>query len=57
MSIEVTQDIDNSSFPIRIIIHGSIDQKFTIKAAIELRKKLEMAISDYQVAEALKPNS
>jgi hypothetical protein len=55
MSIEVTQDIDNNSFPIRIIIHGNIDQKFTIKAAIELRNKLEMAISDYQVAEALKP--
>ncbi len=39
-------------FPIRIVIDKSIDQLFTIKAAIELRRKLEMEISNYQVVEA-----
>ena len=52
MSIKVEQNINNSSFPIRILIDGNIDQKCTIKAAIELRNKLERAISDYQVEEA-----
>jgi len=39
-------------FPIRIVIDKSIDQIFTIKAAIELRNKLETEISNYQVMEA-----
>ncbi len=39
-------------FPIRIVIDKSIDQLFTIKAAIELRRKLETEISNYQVVEA-----
>ncbi|MEE8208038.1 MAG: hypothetical protein V3T88_03665 [Nitrosomonadaceae bacterium] len=34
------------------MIDKSIDQLFTIKAAIELRRKLETEISNYQVVEA-----
>ena len=53
MSITVTQDIKERMFPIRIVIDQQIDQKFSINAAIELRNKLESAISDYQVAKAI----
>ena len=52
MSIQVTQDYKEKQFPIKIISGGRV-QKFTIKAAIELRRKLETAICDYQIQEAL----
>lgn len=51
MPIKVTQDINRKSFPISVILNNK-SQVLTIKAAIELRQKLDSAISDYQVAEA-----
>lgn len=51
MSIQVTQDISKKQFPISVIFNTK-PQHLTIKAAIELRIKLDTAISDYQVAEA-----
>ena len=53
MSIEVTQSLEERPHPIRVKIDQVMDQKFTIKAAIELRRKLQTAISDYQVAESI----
>jgi hypothetical protein len=56
MTIKVTNDSQNEPFPIRLQIIGAVDQRFTIRAAIELRKKLNDAISDYLVDETLNEN-
>jgi len=55
MGIKVTQDINNRSLPITVELKPDRKHKykFTISAAIELRQKLEIAICDFQVAEAL----
>ena len=56
MSIQVFHDVSEDKFPIKIEIHGHVNESLTVKAAIELSQKLESAISDYQVFEALKGN-
>lgn len=56
MSISVTNEGAACQHPIRLEIDRQINQTFTIRAAIELRNKLESAISDYQVEEACLPD-
>lgn len=56
MSINVTQNT-GTPFPIRVLIHGHVDEKFTLAAAIELREKLDKAITEFQDEEAQRHNA
>ena len=51
MSIIVVQNVNEKTFPITVNINGKFSY-LTLKAAIELRIKLDAAISDYQIEEA-----
>jgi hypothetical protein len=51
MSIIVVQNISEKTFPVTININGKFSY-LTLKAAIDLRIKLDSAISDYQIEEA-----
>jgi hypothetical protein len=51
MSIIVVQNINEKTFPVTININGKFSY-LNLKAAIDLRIKLDSAISDYQIEEA-----
>lgn len=52
MSIKATYIEGEKQFPI-VVEFNHVKQRFTKRAAIELRRNLELAISDCLIAEAL----